>query len=547
MRLYYFVHATGQDPGNSGIPRVTRNLGAALQGRPEIELLPVRWCSQRRAIVHAEYDLLENLRLFGGPTFAPDDREGLPIDFDRPDGSQSDPPWVLIPEAPHLGSWDRAHLPVHLSFVLGYVRQHGFRSAVIFHDILPLSHFGRDTSREPEALSFVIYANALASADVVFPVSEASGGELLNWFARNAIQPSSERYLRPVLLPEEMVGFQRGMLAHFPQSQAPVEFGMWGSVYPHKNQSSVLEAFNGLCARRPNLDLRIHLFGSAAGREASRVARAMRRSNGRIRVHGFVDDATMLATVARCRASIFLSLAEGYGLPVAESLWLGKPCLTSSIPPMTEIAAGGGCFLADPTNQESIASAIEQVATDDALLNRLSQELAARPVKTWVAYAGELIGHLSSARNPELGKQYFEKMFTRPPIPVESFDLAPSQLTFNESYTGAGGGLLKDKALQYSRAIHGKAIKGNLCWGPYIDIKQGTYSVLIDGDLRGDLLVRITTSGGSVLVGEWHMRDDLTPMKFDVPKSSAKFEIVLSPQAETESLSMNRITIERFL
>ena len=59
MRLYYFVHITGTDIGISGIPRVVKGLGRELKTRADVELVPVRWCHKRRAIVHAERQFAE--------------------------------------------------------------------------------------------------------------------------------------------------------------------------------------------------------------------------------------------------------------------------------------------------------------------------------------------------------------------------------------------------------------------------------------------------------------------------------------------------------
>ena len=79
MRLYYFVHITGTDIGISGIPRVVKGLGRELKTRADVELVPVRWCHKRRAIVHAERQFLSNLARFCGPELHESEAAGDPI------------------------------------------------------------------------------------------------------------------------------------------------------------------------------------------------------------------------------------------------------------------------------------------------------------------------------------------------------------------------------------------------------------------------------------------------------------------------------------
>ena len=68
-RLFYWIDHTGTWDGNSGVQRVTRALAAALaEGGHEV--LPVRWCAEREAIVHAEARWTEGLAAYGGPRLA---------------------------------------------------------------------------------------------------------------------------------------------------------------------------------------------------------------------------------------------------------------------------------------------------------------------------------------------------------------------------------------------------------------------------------------------------------------------------------------------
>jgi len=66
-----------------------------------------------------------------------------------------------------------------------------------------------------------------------------------------------------------------------------------------------------------------------------------------------------------CQADVlvFPSLREGFGLPILEAQAVGVPVVTSSLPPMNEIAGEGAC-LVDPYDVESIGVGISRVIAD---------------------------------------------------------------------------------------------------------------------------------------------------------------------------------------
>ena len=84
------------------------------------------------------------------------------------------------------------------------------------------------------------------------------------------------------------------------------------------------------------------------------------------------------------------SLNEGYGLPVAESLYAGTPVVTSDFGSLAEIAAGGGCVLVDPRDDSAIAAGIRSLIEDDELHSRLSAEASALRPRTWAEYAADV-------------------------------------------------------------------------------------------------------------------------------------------------------------
>ena len=103
---------------------------------------------------------------------------------------------------------------------------------------------------------------------------------------------------------------------------------------------------------------------------------------GRIRLHHYASEAALRTLMRECDATVFVSLAEGFGLPIVESLWQGKPCLCSNIGSMAEIAADGGCLGVDPRDPDAIEGGLERLAEDAELRAELAVRRVAGPDAT---------------------------------------------------------------------------------------------------------------------------------------------------------------------
>ena len=99
-------------------------------------------------------------------------------------------------------------------------------------------------------------------------------------------------------------------------------------------------------------------------RPAGRVRRAgcRDRTAGRRRPascsHGHVTDDELRALHEQASATVFASWEEGFGLPVLESLWQGRPCLCHAGSAMAELVPGGGVLAVDMLDEDEIADAL---------------------------------------------------------------------------------------------------------------------------------------------------------------------------------------------
>ncbi len=87
---------------------------------------------------------------------------------------------------------------------------------------------------------------------------------------------------------------------------------------------------------------------------------------------GRVSDEELVEAYRRCDALLFVSLFEGFGLPIAEAQAVGRPVITSNRGAMAEIAGDGAIFV-DPESSASIREAVDQIISNQDLRNTLRE------------------------------------------------------------------------------------------------------------------------------------------------------------------------------
>ncbi|MDP9271399.1 MAG: glycosyltransferase family 4 protein [Chloroflexota bacterium] len=129
-----------------------------------------------------------------------------------------------------------------------------------------------------------------------------------------------------------------------------------GTLEPRKNVHRLVAAFE----RTADRDSLLVLLGGR-GWHTSVIDRAIERSEARdrIRVLGYVTDEERMVLLQHCTVFAYVSIYEGYGLPVVEAMSAGAAVVTSAISSMPE-AAGGAGVLVDPYDIASIAAGVDE-------------------------------------------------------------------------------------------------------------------------------------------------------------------------------------------
>ncbi len=266
------------------------------------------------------------------------------------------------------------------------IRQGQARSVAIFHDAATL-RLGLLSKNAADR--FRKYARSLAAFDLVICISQESRATLLQLWEQSAIVDLPE-----VCVEEWPLEFDEGERAAAHGDFQDVILCV-GSFDARKNHLKLFEAATRLWDSGLKLELR--LVGRSTGAWGYQVEPRLRwlQLRGRPLVWlKHVDDRALHRAYRECKFTVYPSLAEGFGLPILESLWHGKPCLCGRNGALGEVARGGGCLLVDQTSVSALAEGMKRLLTDPIAYEKLSAEARQRNFRSWSDYTSSLREHL---------------------------------------------------------------------------------------------------------------------------------------------------------
>lgn len=285
-------------------------------------------------------------------------------------------------------SWEMALHPPDVLFVPAHVLPlvRPRRSVVTIHD-LGYEHFPQAHPRRQRLYLRVSTLWSVRAATAIIAISGATRDDLVT---RYRVPSDKIRVIHhgvnPRLRPIEDRAIIDAVRTRYNIS-APY-FLYIGTIQPRKNLVRALEAFAAAASRSFQFVIAGKRGWLSAGIE-QRVAEL--NLGDRVRFTGYVDDNDVPALLSGAHAFVFPSLYEGFGMPVLEAMACGTPVLTSTTSSLPEVA-GDAALLVDPTDTTAIAAALEQLATDTALGERLRARGLARAASfTWERCAAETL------------------------------------------------------------------------------------------------------------------------------------------------------------
>lgn len=166
-----------------------------------------------------------------------------------------------------------------------------------------------------------------------------------------------------------------------------------GTIEPRKNHLRLLRAFERVARDLPHHLLIVGGYGWRC--EDVRAELARLASTRRVHVIEDASDGELRALYDRAAFAIYPSLYEGFGFPAVEAMACGVPLITSRGGSLGEVV-GDGAEFCEPEDVDSIATAIERLASNTAL----RADLVARGKRRagLLSWSSSAAGHVATYR-----------------------------------------------------------------------------------------------------------------------------------------------------
>ena len=238
------------------------------------------------------------------------------------------------------------------------------------HDLIPLLiDDGQDAAGQ--AWFRRRLANGLRAAGAVIAVSAQTRDDLKKCFP-DAIPPVT--------------------VVHWGSDAPPIDTGRplegdyllaLGGGAPRKNIPAVVRVFARVADDHPHLRLVVLGMGQSAARERLFSLATELGVADRLVVPGFVSETDLVNWYRHARCLCYLSLYEGFGLPILEAMSCGVPVVASARSSIPEVVGDAG-VLVDPDDAAATAEALNAVLKNELWRCELgARALARAQTFTW--------------------------------------------------------------------------------------------------------------------------------------------------------------------
>ncbi len=146
-----------------------------------------------------------------------------------------------------------------------------------------------------------------------------------------------------------------------------------GTLEPRKNLVTLLTAYAQIIRENPPGPQLVLAGGEGWSMNLTQSAIAHHGLADRVCLTGFINDLELRALYSSCRAFIYPSLYEGFGLPPLEAMACGAPVIAGRVAAMQETIAGAA-ILVDPLDAAALGRSIVTLLEDGKYRDELVQE-----------------------------------------------------------------------------------------------------------------------------------------------------------------------------
>jgi len=264
----------------------------------------------------------------------------------------------------------------------------GVKQGHIVHDLIPIT--SADLRPVGEASNTAAQFSMLKYANKVVAISHATENEVAGLVSALPAQGLTGPQITTILEPE-IAQIPSGVDLAQPKSKnsLPIVLRL-GALEAHKNPRAVILAIEKLWRRGYQFEYRT--LGEV-GPNLQNYHEAVKRlaaAGYPITELGVITDQQLWQELKNADVAVFVSLQEGFGLPIVEALTAGTPVVTANFGSQAEVAElTGGCLTVDPNDDDAIAAAIAELLDQPVVGAQLVANYQKQQKRTWDDFASE--------------------------------------------------------------------------------------------------------------------------------------------------------------
>ena len=284
---------------------------------------------------------------------------------------------------PELTFCSNSNIPIYLNT---YLIKHNIKSIYILYDIIPIKLSEYKIINNCGFKSYI--DNNLLNSNKIITISNFTKTEFLNYIKQNELYNNRLPIITSVPLPYQYRNKER--IINNISNREKVIILLPGTIEPRKQQLLLMKMFNKFTKNNPEVDVELISFGNIVPLCQIDFDTHVKESNGKITYLGIIDNEKLFELYKMATFTCFISIYEGFGFPISESLWHGIPVLTSNFGSMEEIAICGGCYSINTNNEIEIYEALNHLIVNPLLIEKLKNEINKSILNTWQDYGGKV-------------------------------------------------------------------------------------------------------------------------------------------------------------
>ena len=270
------------------------------------------------------------------------------------------------------------------------------RSSIVLHDISYEAHPEWFDNKSQLVLKTLSKFSA-KKANFIFTVSNYSKSEIIKYYKLNP-----DKITVAHLAPDSSFSkvYDKNKIKAIREKYGIGEKFILcvGSIFNRRHIPETIKAFARIATEHKNYQLLIigknHTYPFADIDKQIKIANENFGKNVIVRLN-FVNEDELLAFYSSCEISVYLSDYEGFGLPVIEAQFFGKPVITSYNSSLIEVGDSSVEFVAKNTVNEIYKSLEKVISNDDYRENLVKKGNENIKRFSWKKCAEKTLGKIS--------------------------------------------------------------------------------------------------------------------------------------------------------